>query len=64
MNFWENVFRYPRFLISSCAGLILVILSPLRQFTKTRFSLFLIILLLVLIVVFLSVTLSLMLTSD
>lgn len=64
MNFWENVFRYPRFLVSSCVGLVLVILSPLRQFTKTRFSIFLIILLLVLLVTFLTVTLNLMLTAE
>ena len=64
MNFWENVLRYPRFLISSCLGLILIILSPLRQLTKTRFSTFLIILIVAAIVLFLAFTLNLMLTSD
>ena len=37
-NFWENVLRYPRFFISSLAGLILVLLSPLKNFLKTTKS--------------------------
>jgi len=34
-NFWENIFRYPRFFISSFLGLILVLLSPFKSFLKT-----------------------------
>nr|YP_009029469.1 hypothetical protein [Lithodesmium undulatum]AGH29000.1 hypothetical protein [Lithodesmium undulatum] len=34
-NFWTNVLRYPRFFISSLAGLILVILTPFRNLFKT-----------------------------
>nr|UYC30553.1 hypothetical protein [Lithodesmium undulatum] len=47
-NFWTNVLRYPRFFISSLAGLILVILTPFRNLFKTsklRFFLILIFLL-------------------
>jgi hypothetical protein len=33
-DFWNNVSRYPRFFISSLAGLILVILSPFRNLLK------------------------------
>lgn len=33
-NFWTNVFRYPRFFISSLVGLILVILTPLKNLFK------------------------------
>jgi uncharacterized membrane protein len=37
-NFWENILRYPRFFISSLAGLILVLLSPLKNLLKTTKS--------------------------
>ena len=33
-NFWTNVIRYPRFFISSMAGLILIILTPFRNLFK------------------------------
>ena len=35
-DFWTNVSRYPRFLISSLAGLILVILTPFRNLLKVK----------------------------
>jgi hypothetical protein len=35
-DFWKNISRYPRFLISSLAGLILVILAPFRNLFKTK----------------------------
>ena len=34
-NFWNNIFRYPRFFISSVAGLILIILTPFKNLFKT-----------------------------
>jgi hypothetical protein len=34
-DFWNNISRYPRFFISSLAGLILVILAPFRNLLKT-----------------------------
>jgi hypothetical protein len=33
-NFWNNISRYPRFFISSVAGLILVILTPFKNLLK------------------------------
>ena len=33
-EFWNNIFRYPRFFISSMIGLILIILTPIRQLFK------------------------------
>ena len=30
-NFWVNISRYPRFFISSCFGLVLIILKPLKK---------------------------------
>lgn len=35
-NFWSNIFRYPRFFISSVTGLILVILTPFKNLFKKR----------------------------
>lgn len=34
-NFWENIFRYPRFFITSFTGLIIIILTPFKSFFKT-----------------------------
>ena len=33
-DFWNNISRYPRFFISSLAGLILVILAPFKNLFK------------------------------
>jgi hypothetical protein len=42
-NFWTNIVRYPRFFISSMIGLVLIILTPLRNLFKTpKLRLFLI----------------------
>ena len=35
-EFWNNISRYPRFFISSVSGLILIILTPLRNLLKTE----------------------------
>jgi len=35
-DFWNNISRYPRFFISSVAGLILVILSPFKNLLKVK----------------------------
>ena len=35
-DFWNNILRYPRFFISSLAGLILVILAPFRNLFKIK----------------------------
>ena len=33
-DFWNNITRYPRFLLSSLLGLILVILTPFKNLLK------------------------------
>ena len=35
-DFWTTVSRYPRFFISSLAGLILIILTPFRNLLKIK----------------------------
>ena len=35
-DFWNNIFRYPRFFISSVSGLIFVLLTPFRNLFKIR----------------------------
>ena len=42
-DFWNNISRYPRFFISSLAGLILVILAPFRNLFKIKKLRFLVI---------------------
>ena len=35
-DFWNNISRYPRFFISSLAGLILTILTPFKNLLKIK----------------------------
>ena len=35
-DFWKNISRYPRFFISSLIGLILIILTPIRNLFKIK----------------------------
>ena len=35
-NFWNNIFRYPLFFISSLTGLILIILTPFKNLAKIK----------------------------
>ena len=52
-DFWNNISRYPRFFISSLVGLVLVILTPFRNFFKIKkFRIFLPILLVIIIGIF------------
>ena len=37
-EFWQNIIRYPRFFISSLAGLILIILRPILNLFKAKGS--------------------------
>jgi len=37
-EFWENIIRYPRFFISSLAGLILIIIRPILNLFKVKSS--------------------------
>ena len=50
-DFWINLFRYPRFFISTLIGLILVILSPFKNlFKNSKLRFFLIIFILVFLI--------------
>ncbi len=33
-DFWKNISRYPRFFLSSIIGLILIIITPIRNLFK------------------------------
>jgi hypothetical protein len=57
-NFWDNISRYPRFFISSVAGLILVILAPFRNLFKIKKFRFLIPILFILILILLYVVIA------
>lgn len=35
-DFWNNISRYPRFFISSLAGLILIIITPFKNLFKIK----------------------------
>ena len=35
-NFWKNIFRYPKFFVSSLIGLILIILTPFKNLFKIK----------------------------
>ena len=52
-DFWTNLSRYPRFFISSMAGLILVILAPFRNLLKIKKFRILVPILLVLFIIIL-----------
>ena len=50
-DFWNNISRYPRFFISSLAGLILVILAPFKNLFKIpKFRIFIIVFLFLFII--------------
>ena len=50
-DFWNNISRYPRFFISSLAGLILVILAPFKNLFKVpKFRILLILFFLLVII--------------
>ena len=59
-DFWDNLSRYPRFLISSLAGLTLVILAPFRNLFKIKKFRFLVPILILLLVLALYSTIVLM----
>ena len=53
-DFWNNVSRYPRFFISSLAGLILVIIAPFRNLFKIKKFRFIVPIFLILFILILS----------
>ncbi|MDF5732192.1 MAG: DUF751 family protein [Rhizonema sp. PD38] len=60
-GFWDNVFRYPRYLITVLLGLLLNIFAPLAPLFKRPVTLIAISSLFVGIIVFVSLTLRAML---
>ena len=52
--FWENITRYPRFLITSVSGLIVILLNPLFQIGKKNLvsQIFIIVLLISTFIIF------------
>nr|ALG63626.1 hypothetical protein [Guillardia theta] len=60
-DFWENVFRYPRFFISSVIGLLLTILGPLLNLLNRPKTTVIFIILSILSITLLTFTLRLML---
>ena len=59
-DFWSNIFRYPRFFVSSLIGLILVILSPLKNLLKVPKSRIIILLIFFGFIIFLYLTIKTM----
>ena len=57
-NFWNNIARYPQFFISSMIGLILVILTPLKNLIKLPNLRILFVIFIIILIYFLNVTLK------
>jgi len=58
-EFWNNISRYPRFFISSLAGLLLIFLTPFRNLFKIqKFRLLLLLFFLVLIGLFYTIIIN------
>ena len=58
-DFWNNISRYPRFFISSLAGLILVILAPFKNLFKVpKFRILLILSFLLIIFLFYTIIMN------
>lgn len=60
-GFWDNVFRYPRYLITTALGVLLSLFSPLAPLLKRPVTMIALIGLLISGFVFLSLTLRAML---
>ena len=60
-DFWNNIYRYPTFFVSSVIGLILVILTPFRnifKIKKFKLALILLSLLIISIIYFIIITMT------
>ena len=57
-DFWNNISRYPRFFISSLAGLVLIILAPFKNLFKIPKLRIFAILIIVIFLTFLSLTIQ------
>ncbi len=60
-DFWENVFRFPRFFVSSVIGLILTILGPFLNLLNRPKTTVIFVIISILGFSFLTITLKLML---
>lgn len=60
-DFWENVFRFPRFFISSVIGLLLTILGPFLNLLNRPRTTIIFVIISILSLSFLTLTLKLML---
>jgi hypothetical protein len=50
-NFWNNIFRYPRFFISSVIGSLLIILTPFKNLlVNSKIRVFVILLILLFLI--------------
>ncbi len=60
-GFWENVFRYPRYLVTTALGVLLSLFAPLAPLVKRPITLVALISLLISSLIFVSLTLRAML---
>lgn len=63
-EFWENVFRFPRFFISSMLGLIFIIIGPFLNLLRRPQTTIIFIFITISSLIFISLTLKAMLNID
>lgn len=63
-EFWENVFRFPRFFISSMLGLVFIIIGPFLNLLRRPQTTLVFIIISILTLTFISLTLKAMLNLD
>nr|BDA97953.1 photosystem I assembly protein Ycf33 [Chroomonas collegionis] len=63
-DFWENVFRFPRFFISSMLGLVFTIIGPFLNLLRRPQTTIIFIVVAISTTIFLSLTLKAMLNLD
>lgn len=63
-DFWENVFRFPRFFISSMLGLVFTIVGPFLNLLRRPQTTIIFIVVAISTTIFLSLTLKAMLNLD
>lgn len=63
-DFWENVFRFPRFFISSMLGLVFTIIGPFLNLLRRPQTTIIFIVVATSTTIFLSLTLKAMLNLD
>jgi hypothetical protein len=63
-EFWENVFRFPRFFLSSMLGLVFIIIGPFLNLLRRPQTAIIFILIISSSLIFISLTLKAMLNLD